>query len=291
MKKICHLGIALSSLSFYGQVGINTNLPDPSAIIEVSADAPPGSVSTAKKGLLLPRVALSGSNDTTTIPNPARGLLIINTADSGTYPNEVLANEYYYWDGFHWERLVLKSIVDVAVKPRIFYVESNSVQNVPASAINFTVANDFRYVVATFTNTTPVSIGNIVTLNPDSSFTVNKSGLYDFSGFINFNPMKSTGSAFLNLVIQISTDGGLSWTNSPALTRTAWGENVSSYLKSATIQSFPVRLDKDTKFRLAFFSPFPNSDFGNTGITPYVGTTDHLPISKGLRIQLLDFNL
>lgn len=291
IKKCVITGILISSLSVYGQVGINTDTPDPSAIIEVSADSPPGSTVVTKKGMLIPRVALSDAVDVTTIPDPAKGLLVINTANSGTYPTEVLANEYYYWDGAHWERLILKSVVDEAVKSRIFYVESNTKQDVPPSTINFTNTNNFKYIVATFNGATPVNIGNIITLNSDSSFTVNISGLYDFSAFVNFNPMKNSSSAFLNLVIQISTDGGLNWVNSSALTRTTWGDNVPSYIKTATIQSFPVKLDKETRFRLVFFSPFANSDFGNTGTNPYVGTTDHLPISKGLRVQLLDFNL
>ncbi len=51
-------------------VGIGTNNPNSSAMLEVSS---------ANKGLLLPRVALTGINDAVTISNPATSLLVYNT--------------------------------------------------------------------------------------------------------------------------------------------------------------------------------------------------------------------
>lgn len=90
MKKIKYLVLLVSINFLHSQsrnVGVNTETPDQSAILEVSADPLPTSSITTKKGLLLPQLALTSIVDVTTIPSPARGLLVFNTADSGTYPN------------------------------------------------------------------------------------------------------------------------------------------------------------------------------------------------------------
>jgi hypothetical protein len=54
----------------FGRVGIGTPTPDTSALLDVSS---------SNKGLLIPRVALTATNDGTTIPLPATSLLVYNT--------------------------------------------------------------------------------------------------------------------------------------------------------------------------------------------------------------------
>lgn len=69
--------------TFQAQVGINTTTPNSSSILEVVG---------SDKGILIPRIALTGSSDTTTIPFPAHSLMIYNTASgNGMVPG------YYYW--------------------------------------------------------------------------------------------------------------------------------------------------------------------------------------------------
>jgi hypothetical protein len=53
------------------------------------------------KGLLIPRIALTGPTDVVTIPGPANSLLVYNTGTGGLTPAG-----YYYWDGSRWVRLV-----------------------------------------------------------------------------------------------------------------------------------------------------------------------------------------
>lgn len=69
--------------NFQAQVGINTTTPDPSSTLDIAG---------FNKGLLIPRVPLTGSSDTATIPAPANSLMIYNTA----FSNDVLPG-YYYW--------------------------------------------------------------------------------------------------------------------------------------------------------------------------------------------------
>lgn len=76
----------------HGQVGIGTASPNASAKLQVDA---------SNMGFLPPRVALTGTNDASTITSPATGLLVYNTATAGTKPNDVIPG-YYYYNGSSW---------------------------------------------------------------------------------------------------------------------------------------------------------------------------------------------
>ena len=56
---------------------------------------------SADKGFLPPRVALTAINSANPITSPATGLLVYNTATTGTSPNNVIPG-YYYWNGTRW---------------------------------------------------------------------------------------------------------------------------------------------------------------------------------------------
>jgi hypothetical protein len=58
------------ALIAHAQVGIGTNSPHPSSALDVSFN---------NRGVLIPRVTLTGVNDNTTIPSPATSLLVYNT--------------------------------------------------------------------------------------------------------------------------------------------------------------------------------------------------------------------
>jgi hypothetical protein len=80
------------------QVGIGTTSPDPSAILDISDI-------TGSKGLLIPRVALIGTNSIDPIkPFPTESLLVYNTATAGNGNNAVVPG-YYYWSGTKWKAM------------------------------------------------------------------------------------------------------------------------------------------------------------------------------------------
>ena len=89
---------ALLPLSLTAQnVGIGTNTPDASAKLEIA---------DANRGLLIPRVALTATNNGTTpiaTTGASTSLLVYNTATAGTAPNNVTPG-FYYWNGTSWER-------------------------------------------------------------------------------------------------------------------------------------------------------------------------------------------
>src|SRR5690606_37043359 len=83
---------------FSQNVAINSTgtAPNASAMLDVQSN---------NKGILVPRVALTGTNDATTVPSPANWLMVINTNTAGTGTTAVSPGTYY-WDSSKWVRLV-----------------------------------------------------------------------------------------------------------------------------------------------------------------------------------------
>ncbi|MDR2949101.1 MAG: hypothetical protein LBV71_07825 [Prevotella sp.] len=74
-----------------GQVTIgNTATAEPSAALNVDA---------GNKGVLFPKVALTGTTDKLTIPNPATGLFVYNTGANTNFRTV----GYMFWDGEKWK--------------------------------------------------------------------------------------------------------------------------------------------------------------------------------------------
>ncbi len=91
MKKTLLVLCSLISIVFISKaqdnVGIGTNTPHSSAVLELSA---------TDMGFLVPRVTLQGiTNATAPINGPATGLLVYNSAGA-------LTTGFYYWDGAQW---------------------------------------------------------------------------------------------------------------------------------------------------------------------------------------------
>jgi hypothetical protein len=92
------------------KVGNNPSTIHPSAALEVES---------TNKGFLPPRVALASTADTTTIPSPAVGLIVVNTANAGSGVNAVSANTLYMWNGSQWGKVALSSFTSFASNTRL----------------------------------------------------------------------------------------------------------------------------------------------------------------------------
>jgi len=91
--------LAITTPSF-SQVGIGTTSPASGSMLDIES---------SDKGLLIPRIALSSTNNTSPItPAPTIGLLVFNTATAGTGATAV-SEGFYYWDGTQWVRLQTQS--------------------------------------------------------------------------------------------------------------------------------------------------------------------------------------
>lgn len=93
---------SLINTKIYSQVkvGDNPNNINPSAVLEIES---------SNKGFLPPRVALTGTNDLTTVSTPANGLLVYNTSNAGITPNNVIPG-FYYFNGSVWVSIVNQTI-------------------------------------------------------------------------------------------------------------------------------------------------------------------------------------
>jgi len=86
----------ISFITVQAQVGINTKTPANGALLDISS---------SDKGLLIPRVALTGTDDVATItPSATTGVMVYNTVTAGALPVQVTPG-FYYWNGSQWVRL------------------------------------------------------------------------------------------------------------------------------------------------------------------------------------------
>ena len=307
--------LLLQSLAFSllaqntNSVGINTTSVDPSAIMEVKADTPG---SATKKGFLPPRLELKNQRDKTTVPiatgteRKATAMLVYNTENTYNFSQgHVYADNYYYWLGDRWERMVYTPLVYEAVIPREFYIEGKTKQEFTTQQLNPPHNNqgvNGADLPLKFEGEPVLNRKSIFTKLTEENFQVNVTGTYDMSAFVHYNPLATViqenvphqpgvtyhKRAFLNLKIQ--RQEGNVWKDL-VVVRAAWGFDAGGFLKTATINSVSVRLFKGDKIRLVVQSPYKNSSQGHGSEKPYTGTDADHPVARGFRALLLDFNL
>ncbi len=83
------------------KIGDNPTIVNNAALLELES---------TNKGILMPRISLTGTQDVTTIPSPTTGLLIYNISTMGVSPNNV-APGFYYYDGMQWKAFVSTTTV------------------------------------------------------------------------------------------------------------------------------------------------------------------------------------
>ncbi|MXO04531.1 hypothetical protein [Flavobacterium sp. HBTb2-11-1] len=132
--------------SIHAQVGIGTPMPNASSQLEVVA---------TNKGILIPKISLTGSTDTTTITNGnVNSLLVFNTSTiSDIKPG------YYYWYDNKWNRIVI----------------SNEVTANPGTVIYNPNNQQFTYIDASG-NPQIIDISTIVKANETITSLVNNGG-------------------------------------------------------------------------------------------------------------------
>ncbi|RYG17460.1 MAG: hypothetical protein EOO07_11060 [Chitinophagaceae bacterium] len=273
MKSI-KLTIIICALSYniYAQTGINTNLPNATAVLDLNSTT---------KGFKGPDIALKGRLDVETIFSPERGLIVFNTANAGTNADQVYANRYYFWNGTEWVSMPGFHAIEELIVPRVFYAKSAITQS-----FNFT--NTSQLLVLSFET---VDLNTVAMISPaaNNTFRVNKTGLYELSANVNYNPNGSSNNrALQNLIIQKSTSASGSWTPI-AGARGNWGMGTASDFKTIIVPVTAVQLTEGEYIRVITACPYPN-DTSAQG-TGRVSTTTNTPIAKSLKIRLIDFSL
>jgi hypothetical protein len=151
------LFIFITCLKSEAQVGINTTNPNSSSILEINA---------SNKGILIPRVALTSTEDETTIENPANSLLVFNTSAS----NNIQVG-YYYWSS---EFSMWIKMLDGLDKPgKIFATFANNKNTVTTAQSFFNSA--FNYSNIGFNNIAGARLVGTSLILPSGDYEVESS--------------------------------------------------------------------------------------------------------------------
>ena len=163
MRTILQIGIALgmflfmTGLNSYAQVSINNDgsQPDSSAMLDVKS---------GNKGFLPPRIALSAIYSAVPVTSPAIGLLVYNTANAGTSPNNVVPG-YYYWNGARWFLLSIPQGTEIG---QMLYwngsswIPLRSYINVLSFGVDNTGVTDATSAIQNALNAIPAGGGNTI---------------------------------------------------------------------------------------------------------------------------------
>ncbi len=183
-------------------------------------------------------------------------------------------------------------------------MNATSNQTFTYANINATSAGNGGIPVTFSDSDIVINTGNIATKS-GNTFTINITGLYEISAYVNYNPNRtSIGSpqrgCFLNLKLQLSNNNGTTWTDVIG-NRTAWGVKTNNLLKTAVLISTPINLTAGQMLRLVVQNPFAISDTSSihgedpavfpSAPLPAITTSARTPISKNLTITLLDYDL
>ncbi len=122
------LVVFFTSITVYGQLGVNTSTPDPSAALDIHSPNP-----SDQRGVLFPRMSSTERNNIVNNVPPAKGLMVYDTTD----------NLFYYYDGTNWNALIPKQIYtgygdDPSVRGNIV-IDSGSVITPNLTATNSTL--------------------------------------------------------------------------------------------------------------------------------------------------------
>lgn len=176
------LFLFLFSTSGFSQIGIGTLSPDESAALDI--------VST-NTGLLPPRIALTSATNGNPISNPTNGLLIYNTATSGTAPNNVTPG-FYFWENSTWNRVLQSNPTITGVT----YLRSGESPGITAygsffdEQIQLVPANDSSAPM--YFRTTDFSQG--VSIIDSSKITFEHDGVYNIQFSAQLDKIGSTGT-------------------------------------------------------------------------------------------------
>ena len=245
-------GFLLLSLGINGQVRIGNTAAnaDASALLDVVSD---------NKGLLLPRVKLSSNDDTATIPNPANGLMVYNTAAAGLGTKAVKANMIYTWKVDKWESAI--DLINIrTLKVPIDYILQSKSNQIYTAAENTTLNTTTNAVPVNWSATEIVLDNpNDVLLSSAENLMIKRDSFYQISGSFTFAVSTATAGAASYAVVslQLSTDGGSTWTDRCAAAMTyekdniAPGDTTTDFPKPQTIvfPNFVLRFAKDDVIR------------------------------------------
>lgn len=274
--------LALLSIHSKAQLtGLQTRSPKASSLLDMDVSA---FADGAKKGFLMSRVMLTRTNLEAPITSPKVGLWVFNT-NTTTGANSVTANNIYMWTGSLWEPYSSSADIQVRLSPDDYFMKSPTDFLMPSSTLS-SFNNSILVPFPWETSSIAIDNPNYVALNSDlQSFTINKTGFYEISGFINYNPKISSSSSktALRLVLQVNKLG--IWTDRIAVNST-FEEMATNTVQTITIPFDIIKLDQGDQFRFMITKPISGSNTNHGSSAGITSTATDL--KKSFRITFIN---
>jgi len=244
---ILSCGLLFAAGSMNAQVGIGTSTPDASAVLDITS---------SNKGVVFPRVTLTSRTDNTTIPSPAKGLMVYNTGTDTNFKIE----GYLFWDGAEWR--IFNS--GQTISPTIDGVSCGNAELKPST---YKAADPYEGILeVTYTNgnggTYP---GSALTAVPGTNFFIQlQSGTLEYgTGVLKYRVTTNGAPAgitapttLLNLPVEvpfagISCTATVGTANANIVTRTFLGPMTASANGGNEVAEFVVTT-LDDKYQIRF---------------------------------------
>ncbi|PZU82440.1 MAG: hypothetical protein DI529_14525 [Chryseobacterium sp.] len=281
--RLYNLLAVLLFISGFSQVGIGTVTPHSSAILDITS---------TNKGLLLPRVNLTGTNDNTTIANPANGLLVFNMAAAGSGTTSVSANSFYFRQNSVWQKFTSSSEISVLEGSNQYVLKS--VTNQPLTTAQLTgVNNSETFDVPVTWSTSEILIddpNNIELLTDNQSFRIKATGNYRVLANFTFSPKRNVAAdnsnySYVTISIAQSKDNGSTWT-SVAGTAMPYDNGSTDQTQTIILPRTVLAFAQNDLIRISISKPGSTTPAYGTGAGIVSKATDD--ITKLFRIRRIN---
>lgn len=203
------LALSLSLLAVPAQaqqdraVGVGTRTPYTSALDLDVSNLPTGK----KKGFLLPKVALTGKQDTHTIHSPKTAMMVYNTHAAGSGDQQVYANLVYVWTGSEWVPFSNLKEIRRLKRPIHFVLASN--RKIPIEIARFNSSQGMT--LQWKSNEVYLKNEKDVRVSAGASFEeieILTEAYYEFTGSFNFKSNANGATSVITLLQKKTGHGG-----------------------------------------------------------------------------------
>lgn len=221
----------LLAISSKAQVGINTNTPNFSSVLDINS---------SNKGVLFPQYDLTVLNSTSTpIANPTDGLMIYNKGGSSVFPKG-----YYVWVRDQWQRIIISG-----AEPQAMSLIINSGILIPTGSTNNTLTN-FTVAANKITGASLGSDTSTITLPAGTyilRYSVDSSNANNNNGTANTQYLSQNFTCTQSYMINAVTGTSITETNRMCQLSSSFTFFQGSYfLKLATPTTIRQKFEFDT---------------------------------------------
>lgn len=265
------------------QIGIGTVTPNASAALDVFSSS---------KGILLPRLNLSGRNDIATITSPANGLIAFNLLAAGTATNAVVANSLYFRQNSIWQKFASATELTSIAFSSQYVLESFTQQPFTATQL-ITVNNSETSDIPVTWTSADIYLDNTdnVELANSQDFKVLIMGQYRILANFTFNPKRNVAAdnsnyTSVSFTVMRSQNNGVTWT-AVAGTTMPFDNAASNETQTIIIPRTILSFNQNDLIRIVMTKP------GGTN-TPNYGTDSGIvskaaaDITKLIRIRKIN---